>query len=81
MGFWIKILGVDKRLKKIEDMLANVHEHQHKIDMKMDILAHQVVGHLPTVADEKKIYDTIARLEKLEEHVQLLASTIGTKAE
>ena len=76
MGIWTKLLGIDKRFMKIENMLADVHEHQQKIDMKMDILAHDVVGHLPSVPSENKINDTYVRLQKLESYVQLLATAM-----
>tara|TARA_B100000959_G_C14569454_1_gene455189 strand:+ start:181 stop:456 length:276 start_codon:yes stop_codon:yes gene_type:complete len=76
MGFWTKALGIDKRFMKIEDMLTDVRKHQQKIDMKMDILAHDVVGHLPSVPSENKINNTYIRLQKLEEYVQSLASSI-----
>ncbi len=76
MGIWTKLFGIDERFMKIENMLADVHEHQQKIDMKMDILAHDVVGHLPSVVDENKVRDTIVKLEKLEGFVQTLATTL-----
>jgi len=76
MGFWTKALGIDKRFMKIEDMLADIRKHQQKIDMKMDILAHDVVGHLPSVPSENKINDTYVRLQKLESYVQSLATTM-----
>ena len=76
MGFWTKVLGIDKRFLKIENMLVDIKGHQSIIDTKMDILANQVIGHLPTVPNENKINDTYLRLQKLENHVQSLATSI-----
>ena len=59
MGFWSKLFGFDKRWAVVEQKLLDQAKHHHRylaqLDTKLEIMAHDVVGHLHTVPNENKI--------------------------